>query len=306
MSVAPLAYLNGQMIPAARACLPVFDSGIVLGATVSEQARTFGKRLYRLEQHLERLFRSLRTTGMDPGLSCEEFTRIAQELAAHNGALLDRAAELGLVIFVTAGPYSTYAPADDGIPASGASVCLHTFPLPFRLWSRKLREGVRLVTPAVRQVPPCCWPPDIKHRSRLHFYLAEHQARQVDPEASALLLDLEGNVAETPAANFLMVRGGVLRSPAAANCLPGVSRAVVRELAGTLGIPFQEQTIPAAELPQAEEAFLASTPYCLLPVTRINGTPVGAGRPGPVFRRLLSAWSEQVGVDIEHQILQAR
>jgi branched-chain amino acid aminotransferase len=118
----------------------------------------------------------------------------------------------------------------------------------------------------------------------------------------ALLLDLAGNVTETSAANFLIVEKGTVVSPTTVNTLAGVSRGMVIELCGRLGISFVERDIQVYSVMNAEEAFLASTPYCLMPVTGINGAPIGDDRPGPMVRRLLAAWSEAVGLDIEKQI----
>lgn len=302
----PLVYLNGRMVPASQATLPIYDAGIVMGATVTEMTRTFHKRPYRLGDHIDRLYRSLRYTRMDVGLSREELTRISLELLEYNGALLEEDSELGLIHFVTAGELPVYA----GSAASGArtkpTVCVHTFPMPFELWAGKMQAGQHLVTPAVRHVPPQCFDPKMKYRSRMHYYLADHEARLVDPEASALLLDLSGNVTETSGANFLIVEAGTIVSPTTVNILPGISRATVIELARQLGIPFVERDVQVYSVINADEAFTASTPYCLLPVTRINGVPIGDGRPGPVFRRLLAAWSELVGLDVEKQVIAGR
>src|SRR5262249_44420630 len=147
--------------------------------------------------HLDRLFRSLRYTRMDIGLSKEELTAISLELVANNAKLVDQADELGLIQFITAGEYATYAGMTGRPIRSTPTVCVHTFPLPFALWAKKMRLGAHLVTPSVRQVPPQCYDSKIKCRSRMHYYLAEQEARLVDPEASALLLDLDGNVTET-------------------------------------------------------------------------------------------------------------
>jgi len=142
----------------------------------------------------------------------------------------------------------------------------------------------------------------MKYRSRMHYYLADKEAQLADESAIALLLDLDGNVTETSGANFLIVERGAIVSPTLRNTLPGISRATVIELATKLGIPFVERDLQVYSVINADEAFLASTPYCLMPVTRINGVPIGDGRPGPVVRRLLDAWNELVGLDIYAQI----
>jgi branched-chain amino acid aminotransferase len=299
----PLVYLNGQMIPASQAHIAIYDAGVVLGATVTEMTRTIRHRLYRLGDHLDRLFRSLRYTRMDIGTKKDELARISQELVAHNTRLLDKGGELGLIHFVTAGEYPTYAGMAGRQARTTPTVCAHTFPMPFELWAEKMQTGAHVVTPSIRHVPPQCYDPKMKYRSRMHYYLADKEAQLVAPDAIALLLDLNGNVTETSGANFLMVEGGTIVSPTLVNTLPGISRATVMELAAKLGIPFVERDIQVHSVINADEAFLASTPYCLMPVTKINGVAIGDGKPGPIYRKLLTAWSEEVGLDIAAQIL---
>lgn len=297
-----LVYLNGKMVPASQAHLAIFDAGIVLGATVTEMTRTFRQNVYRLEDHIDRLFRSLKYTRMDIGSSKEQLIGASRELVAHNARLIDPADELGLIHFVTAGEFPTYAGSAGRAARTVPTVCAHTFPMPFEFWTTKLLQGAHLVTPSIRHVPPQCYDPKMKYRSRMHYYLADKEAQLVDPDASALLLDLHGNVTETSGANFLIVDRGAIVSPTLVNTLPGISRSMVITLAGRLGIPFIERDIQVHSVMNAEEAFTASTPYCLLPVTKINGVPIGDGKPGRVFKRLLDAWSGEVGVDIAEQI----
>ncbi len=299
----PQAYLNGQMLPASQAHLTVYDAGVVLGATVTELIRTFRKEPFRLDDHLRRLGHSLHFVGFDIGISLDELGRTVRQLVAHNAELLGPDDELGVVLFVTAGEYPTYAGGAAGSVRTTPTVCAHTFPLPFELWADKLVSGIHLVTPSVRHVPPQCYDPKIKCRSRMHYYLADQQARLVDRDAAALLLDLEGNVTETGAANFLIVEDGTIVSPSLRNTLPGVSRATVIELAGKLGIPFAVRDIQVFDAVNADEAFLASTPYCLMSVTKINGTRIGTGKPGAVYGRLAKAWSDRVGLDVVQQVV---
>ena len=298
----PLVYLNRNLVPASQAHLAIFDAGIVLGATVTEMTRTFRHEPYRLDDHLDRLFRSLKYTRMDIGKTKAELAAVSQDLLAHNAKLIDRDEELGLIHFVTAGEFPAYAGSAGRAARTTPTVCAHTFPMPFELWAPKLDRGAHLVTPSIRHVPPQCYDPKMKYRSRMHYYLADQEARLVDPDATALLLDLDGNVTETSGANFLIVEKGTVVSPTTVNTLPGISRAMVIELCGKLGIPFVERDIQVFSVINADEAFLASTPYCLMPVTRINGLPIGDGKPGPVYRRLMEAWSREVGLDIEKQI----
>jgi branched-subunit amino acid aminotransferase/4-amino-4-deoxychorismate lyase len=299
----PLVYLNGRTLPASQAHLAIYDAGIVLGATVTEMTRTFRHQPFRLDDHLRRLFRSLRYVQIDIGLTSGELAAISHDLLAHNARLLGEGDELGLIHFVTPGEYRTYAGSAGGAPRQSPTVCVHTFPLPWELWADKLQHGAHVVTPSIRHVPPQCYDPKIKYRSRLHYFLADKEARNVDPAAVALLLDLDGNVTETSGSNFLIVEQGALVAPTLRNTLPGVSRRTVIELAGKLGVPCVERDFQVYDVMNADEAWLTSTPYCMLPAVRINGAAIGEGRPGPVFRQFLSAWGELVGVDIEQQIL---
>ncbi|MDB5389387.1 MAG: Branched-chain amino acid aminotransferase [Planctomycetaceae bacterium] len=298
----PLVYLTGKLVPASQAHLAIFDAGIVLGATVTEMTRTFRQQPYRLDDHMDRLFRSLKYTRMDVSVSKAELAAVSRELVANNAKLIDPADELGLIHFVTAGEFPVYAGSAGRAARLTPTVCAHTFPMPFELWASKLDTGSHLVTPSIRHVPPQCYDPKMKYRSRMHYYLADKEAQLVDPDASALLLDLAGNVTETGGANFLIVERGTIVSPTLTNTLPGISRATVIELAAKLGIPFVEKDIQVHSVMNADEAFTTTTPYCIMPVTKINGVPIGDGKPGPIWRRLMAAWSELVGIDIERQM----
>jgi branched-subunit amino acid aminotransferase/4-amino-4-deoxychorismate lyase len=298
-----LVYLNGQMIPASQAGLAIFDMGVVLGATVTEMTRTFRHQPFRLDDHLDRLFRSLRYVRFKVEISRDELAAASRKLIEHNASLLPAGGELGLVHFVTAGEVAMYAATSGRAARTSATVCAHTFPLAWDLWSKKMREGTHLVTPSIRHVPPQCFDPKMKYRSRMHYYLADQEAQLVDPNASALLLDLEGNVTETSGANFLMVEGGKIISPTLRNTLPGISRKTVIELASQLGIEFIERDFQVYNVVNADEAFLASTPFCIMPVTKLNGIAIGDGKPGSVFRKLIAAWSQRVGLDIVEQIV---
>src|SRR5688572_2207595 len=126
----PVAYLNGELVPASQAVIPVTDLGFMQGVTVAEQLRTFAGKLFRLEKHLDRLWRSLAIIGVDPGLGRNDFMRIAENLVARNWPAIPPGGDLGLSMFVTPGPYATLAAS--GYPQrSGPTVGMHTYALPF-------------------------------------------------------------------------------------------------------------------------------------------------------------------------------
>jgi branched-subunit amino acid aminotransferase/4-amino-4-deoxychorismate lyase len=185
---------------------------------------------------------------------------------------------------------------------SGPTWAMHTFPVAFHTFAKTYSTGQALVVSSIRQVPANCWPTHLKCRSRMHYYLADREARQRNPEARALLLDQEGFVTEASTANFLIYsadRG--LVSPPLEKVLPGITLATLADLADGLSMPVRYQDITVDDAYAAEEAFLCSTSPCILPVSSIDGRKVGSGQPGPMFQRLLKAWSEHVGVDIQDQ-----
>lgn len=299
----PIVFLRGQYVPASQAHMHIYDLGIILGATVTEMTRTFRKAPYRLDDHLARLYRSTKYCRFEVPLSSAEMRAATLRVVEHNADLLPEGTELGIVHFVTAGENRLYAGSAGGAGKMVPTVCIHTFPLPFSLWRDLFISGGHVVTPSIRHIPPECLDPKMKYRSRLHWWVADGETHLADPKAISLLLDLNGNITECAGANFLIVRKGAVLSPTTRNILPGISREVVSELCGELGIPFQERDLQTYDVINAEEAFMSTTPYCVGPVTRINGLPIGDGKIGPVTRRLLEAWSAKVGLDIVKQIL---
>ncbi len=303
-----LAYLNGEFIPPEELTIPVDDLGFVQGVTVAERLRTFRGKLFRLPEHLARLQRSLEIIQVAPPVPIDELQQAAEELALRNHALLAEGDDLGLAMFVTPGrpgvsPAGAQAVADR--VSAGPIVAMHTQPLPFQHWAEKFRTGEELCISQVRQVPEACWPAELKCRSRMHYYLADLEARTRYPNARALLLDTNGNVAEASTANVLMFKSDEgLIAPPADVVLPGVSLAMIIELAAELAVPFSRREISPDEICNADEVLLCSTSMCVQPVTRIDGAAIGSGEPGPVFRQLIGAWGNQVGVDIIAQAKQ--
>jgi len=297
-----LVFLNDRFIPASEAGISIYDLGIVLGATLTEMTRTFAGTPFRLEDHIDRLYRSLHYAGIKVDLSPDEMLSKTQELITTNSAQLDPGEDLGIVHFVTPGENPIYAGSAAGSVRLQPTVCIHSFPLPFDAWSHLITEGAHVVTPSIRHIPPQCVDPKMKNRSRLHWFIAEQQSQNVDPKAISLLLDLEGNITECAGSNFLIARDHTIYSPTSRNILGGVSMATVRELAEGLGWKWVEKDLQVYDVVNADEAWLTTTPYCAAPCTRINNTLIGGGKPGPMYQQLMNAWSERVGMDIVAQI----
>ena len=298
----PLVYLKGEFVPASQAHIAIYDASVVLGATVTDLCRTFGRVPFRLEDHVARFYRSCRYARIAPPITAAETMDVAQELIRRNSEFLQPDEELALVQFISPGEFRVYAGAAGGAGDMEPTYCMHTFPLPFQFWRHYFTEGVHVVTPSIRHVPPQCVDPKIKCRSRMHWWLADQETHLVDPKAVSLCLDLDGNVTETSGSNFLIYTGDEIVSPSRRNVLPGISVETVAELCHELNVAFVERDFQVYDVINADEAFLASTPYCLAPVTKVNGIAIGDGKPGPTLHRLLDLWSERVGVNIAEQI----
>jgi branched-chain amino acid aminotransferase len=297
----PLVFLNGRLIPQSQAALPLHDAGFVMGATVTDLCRTFHHRLYRWPDHLARFAAGCRSAFISPPFGESEITARAEELTRHNAALLSPGQELALVLFATPGPIGYYLGEAGGLGDGPVTFGMHTFPLPFARYRGWVEHGAALVVPDVRQVPAACVDPHIKMRSRLHWWLADRAARQMEPGALSLLADGDGCITETAAANVLAVIAGQVVSPPRERILQGISREVVIELCGKQGIAFDERPLTVGDLEQADEILLSSTPYCLVGVSRFNSRTLRW--PGQMLARLLHAWSSEVGLDIHGQII---
>lgn len=300
----PLAYLKGDFVPASQCVLPVYDLGIVLGAAVTDFLRTFHQQSYRMEDHVHRFYQSCKYARIKPPVSIEETIQISEKLIAENCRIAP-GEELGLVYYMTAGENAVYAGAAGMPDTLTPSYIQHTFPLRFNLWRDIFLKGVHCITPAPRHWPPQCLSSKIKNRNRLHMWIGQQEIHQLDPKAMALYLDLDGNITETGGSNFVIFRDGCVVSPRRNNILWGVSLEVLTEILAEMGIPFVEEDIQTWDVVNADEAWVPSTPWCLGPVVRINGEPIGDGQPGPMWRRVLDRWSGIVGKDIYREITES-
>jgi branched-chain amino acid aminotransferase len=294
-----LVYLNGEFVPADEAKISIFDAAVMLGDMVTESTRTFAHRPFKLEEHIDRLYKSLKVTRINPGMTPGEMHELSLRVLETNLPKVAPGMDLWLVHNISRGRF--VAGADPTKQRSQATIIIHTAPLILTDWVRFYTEGCHAVTPFSRAVPPEALDARIKNRSRMAYTLAEMEVKLVDPQAQSILLDIHGNVAENKGGNFFIYSEGVLKTPQARSALAGISRATILELAAQLSIPVQVTDFQPYDIYTADEAFFTSTPYCIMPATKFNGLPVGDGQVGPVTKRLLQAWSELVGVDIVAQ-----
>jgi branched-subunit amino acid aminotransferase/4-amino-4-deoxychorismate lyase len=290
------AYLNGAWVPARDLALPVSDLGFVLGATVVERLRTFNARPFRVDEHLARFKHSLDVVGWDAEALVAEVRAAIQAFVDVNAEHIAPGDDWSITAFVTPG---------ETADAARPTVSVHGGPIPFAAWAHKFETGVEVCITDVRQVPANCWPPELKCRSRMHYYRADQEAARRFPGARALLLDQQSFIGEASTANVVAYyadRG--LVTPRLGGVLPGISQQFLFELADQLGILRREADILPDELAAATEVMLTSTSVCIQPVVKLDGKPIGDGQPGPMYRNLLDAWSQKVGVDIRAQARQ--
>ena len=294
-----IAYLDGAYLPESRVLLPFRDRGFLYGDGVFDTTRPFRHRPFRLAEHVERLYRSLRYVRIDPGLTPAEMRAATEEVLARNRHLLGPDDDYWVSQRITRGLVEV-----DGEPAerTGPTVLIECTPLPLRQRASLFRDGIRVVVPSVRRTPADSLSPQAKTSNYLNMVVADLEVGAHDPGAWAVLLDHAGNLAEGRGSNLFVVRDGGLLTPTTRNVLPGISRRTVIELAGELGVPCRETDLELFDACTADEAFLTSTSLCICPVRSVNGIRVGGDDPfGPVTSRLIRRYSELVDCDFVDQ-----
>jgi branched-chain amino acid aminotransferase len=294
-----IVYLNGSFIAESQAKVSVLDYGFNAGDGVYDVTRTFRHKPFKLKEHTERLFRSLYYTRIDCGLSVEAMERATLEVLERNKPFLKHDQEVCLWQVVSRGVRSSGGERVMG----GATVVIYCVNVNFREFARQYVEGAKIVIPSTRRIPPQCLEPKAKVTNKMNHNMAIFEARQVDPEAIPLMLDVQGNLSESNAHNFFLLAEQKLCTPTARNVLGGITRDTLLALAREKKIDVIEGDFTPYDLYNADEAFLASTSPTIVPIRSVNGVRIGKQVPGPVTTRLLTAWSDAMGVDIVEQAL---
>ena len=292
------AYFKGEWMPFSQVKIDPMGRGFTVGDVVFDVARTFNGKSFRMEDHIQRLYRSLKFVRIDPGLSAKEMLDISEEVVQRNDHLRAEVGDFTITQFVTRGPGSSSRSA--GPP----TVCVKVAPIGFGRFADLFKDGAHGVITRTRSYPVESLDPKVKNYSRMNFNLADLEAADVDPEAWPILTDADGSLTEGTGYNVFLVTDGVIRTPGDRNILQGVSRGMVFDLARQLNIPLVEEDLQPYDLYTADEAFFSGTSPCVLPVSKVDQREIGDGRPGPIVQQLLSAWSETVGMDIVDQALQ--
>ena len=277
------ASVNGNVVPAEQACVSVLDNGFTFGDAVYETLRTYGGRPFHLDRHLERLRASSARLGFGAPFGDEVFTRRLDELLARAGN-----EESYIRIILTRGE-GDISYRFDRVKGPTLVMVVKPFEPPPE---RDYVEGIPVVIASVRRNHPRALDPAIKSNNLLNNILAVREGQSRGATETILLND-GGEVAEGASSNVFVVKGGrVSTPPLAAGILSGITRRLVLDLCRDAGIPAGEETLRVADLLAADEVFITSTTKEAAPVTRIDGKPVGSGKPGPVHRRILQAYRE--------------
>ena len=297
-----VVWFNGKLVPEHQARVPIRDRGFKYGDAVFDTTRTFSHRIFKLDEHLDRLFRSLAYLRIDPGLSKEQFREATGEVVAHNLRNVAPDEDIWVTQRVSRG-------LDEGDRHYYPDYPQHTVlvecrPLPLRERARHYRDGLEIIVPSIRRPAPDTLSPRAKTNNYLNLILAELEVKERNPHALAVLLDTNGNFAEGKGSNIFFVRNGALLTPRERYVLPGVSRQTAIDLARQAGIPVEEADVDMYDALSADEAFITSTSFCICPISSINGARIGDGTlPGPITRRLIDDYVTLVGCDWYQQYL---
>ena len=299
-----LVYFNGELVPEAEAKISIYDSSLMFGDMVFEMTRSFNGKQFKLKEHIERLYVGISILRIPINISKEEMEKACYETIEANKPFFSDSDEHRLLIDVSRGLLGIYENIEE--LRKGPNVLIADFPLKWTVSSmgHLFDTGINAVITSQRAIPASLMDPKIKNRSRIFYLMANIEASQFEGENNwALLLDTDGFIAEGTGDNFFIIKNGVIYTPEGRNILRGISRQyIIDELAPELDIKVIEKNIEPYDVYTADEAFMTGTPFCMLPVTSLNGIKVGDGEVGPIFTRILNKWSMNVNVDIKEQI----
>ncbi|MHB1140347.1 MAG: D-amino acid aminotransferase [Sulfuricaulis sp.] len=280
-------YLNGEFLPPDQARVSVFDRGFIFGDGVYEVIPVFGGRLFRLPHHLSRLDASLGAIRLRNPHTQQEWNDIFTRLLAAGSG------DQSIYLQITRG----VAPRDHAFPPNiTPTVFAYAQPLKYSP-PEQLAQGVTAVTAADIRWQRC----DIKAIALLANALLRQEA--IDQGAVEAILVRDGLVTEGAASNIFVVKNGRLVTPPKGPfILPGITRDLVVEIARARGIPCDELPVKIETLTSADEVWLTSSTKEILPITRIDGRPVGNGKPGPMHARTFALYKEYKQAFIQGQV----
>jgi branched-chain amino acid aminotransferase len=272
----PRIWINGKYYDKADAKISVYDHGLLYGDGVFEGIRIYSGKIFKLKEHLIRLYDSARSIALDIPISRDEMTRVCEEVvrtnAKHDGYIR---------LLVTRGTGSL------GLDPRHCDAQVIVIVDDIALYPPELYEtGLEIITSSVLRNHPAALSSRVKSLNYLNSILAKIEAIRGGC-LEALMLNHNGEVAECTGDNIFIVKRGEIRTPTIdAGMLEGVTRSVVMELAAAAGFTVREMTLLRHDVYAADEFFLTGTAAEIIPVVKCDGRPIGSGKPGPVFRQL--------------------
>ncbi len=274
-------WLDGTLVDEAQAKISVFDHGLLYGDGVFEGIRFYQGRIFRLEEHIRRLFLSARAIMLELPWSEQEVCRFTCETVAANGL---RDGYIRLVVTRGTGSLglSPYLCERPSMFIIASTITLYP--------EECYRDGLDLITCATRRPAPGALSPQVKSLNYLNNVMAKVEAIQAGAK-EGLMLNEQGYVAECTGDNIFIVKDGrLLTPPISDGALDGITRGVILELADQLGVPKEEKTLTRYDLFTADECFLTGTAAEVIPVVSLDRRKIGSGKPGPQTRRFLDAF----------------
>ncbi len=280
-----LIYLNGKFVPKEEAKVSVFDHGFLYGDGVFEGIRAYEGKVFKLREHIERLYASARAISLEIPISQEEMVKATLETVRVNGI---RDGYIRIVV--------SRGEGDLGLdPQKCPNPTVVIIADKIAIYPEEVyREGMRIITVSTRRNPPQALNPNIKSLNYLNNILAKIEANRAGvPEA--IMLSIDGYVAEATGDNIFVVKNGVLATPPLyVGALPGITRQVVMQLARERGLPTEERVFTLYEVYTADECFLTGTAAEVVPVVEVDGRKIGEGVPGRITLLLMEAFHNYV------------
>jgi len=275
-----MIYIDGQFLPREQAKVSVFDHGLLYGDGVFEGIRAYNGRVFRLDEHIDRLFDSAKTIDLAVPVSKEEMAKIIIETMKKN-SLKD-----GYIR-----PIVTRGVGDLGLdPRKCEKASVICIAIEWgAMYGDLYEKGLKAVSVSVRRNPACALPPNVKSLNYLNNILAKIEANYKGGD-EAIIFDTNGYISEGSGDNIFVVKNGIIITPPTLNNLRGVTRAVVLEIAASHGITLEEKNLGYFDIYSADEVFVTGTAAEVAPITTIDGRSIGSGKPGPITRQLIAAF----------------
>ena len=291
-----VCYFNGKIVPEAEATVPFRDRGFKYGDAVFDMTRTFGHKIFKLEAHISRFYDSLRYVDIDPGMTEGEMVEKTMEVLEANLHLLGPDDDYWVGQRISRGV--DLVGGDMWETAGGPNVIIECAPLPLKPRARLYRDGIDVLVPTVRRVPPESLSPRAKTHNYLNLIMADREAKAQDPEAWAVLLDTRGFLTEGMGSNIFTIKNGVVYTPQEQYVLGGISRETAIEMAERIDVPVVTRDLDMFDAFTADEIFLTSTSLCICGVRSFQGRQIGDGSAaGPITKALMDAYADFVDYD---------